>query len=384
MMEIVNRLDDLDLGFLCAVTSACVWSPRPLTTWLEALGSVRAIVDFASSNASVAPPPGAEALSADALERLRAVDADAARRALDDLRASGCQVVLCDDAAYPKRLRDLRDPPLVLYYRGDLRALDRRAVAIVGSRGASSYGRTQAAQMAAELCGFGACVVSGFARGIDAAAHRGALDAGGLTAAVPGSGLSALYPDYHERLAAEIVERGGLVMSEFAPAMPARPHHFPMRNRIVAALADATVIIEANQRSGALITARLADELGRHVFALPGDVDRPTSAGTNGLIKDGVILVTSGADVASLLQWDRLFPNVNSGAAGSAPADEPVVNLLRAGVDDADEIAARLGMSAASVGAQLTLLEIQGIVVRKPGGKFAAAGTRASANDARA
>lgn len=378
-------MDDLDLGYLCAVTGACVWSPRPLTTWFEALGSARAIVDFASSRVPAGPPPGAEELSADALGRLRAVDADAAVRALDDLRASGCQVVLRDDAdAYPKRLRDLRDPPLVLYYRGDPRALDRRAVAIVGSRGASSYGRTQAAQMAAELCAFGACVVSGFARGIDAAAHRGALDAGGLTAAVPGSGLSALYPDYHERLAAEIVERGGLVISEFPPALAARPHHFPMRNRIVAALADATVVIEANQRSGALITARLADELGRHVFALPGDVDRPTSAGTNGLIKDGIALVTSGTDVASLLQWDRLIPDVHGSAAGSTPAHEPVVKLLRAGVDDADEIAARLGMSAASVGAQLTLLEIQGVVVRKPGGKFAAANTHGLANDARA
>jgi len=374
-------MEDLDLGYLLAVTAACVRTPRPLTTWFELLGTARAIAAYASSDPS-GPPAGAEPLRSDALARLRVLDDDSARRMLDDLRRSGCGARTKWDPDYPSRLLDLRDPPLVIYLRGDLAVLRERCVAIVGSRAASSYGRRAAAAMAAEFGAYGATVVSGFARGIDAAAHRGALESGTRTVAVPGSGLCALYPEYHKDLADEIVARGGAIVTEFPPAMSARPHHFPMRNRIVAALADATVVVEAKERSGALITARLADEFGRAVFAIPGDVDRPTSVGTNALIKDGVGLVTSAADIASLMRWEPIFGSSLPDSERPLPCDRthPVIAALNGEACDSDELAERLNLSAAEVAAQLTVLEIQGLVERRAGGAYAAVQARRLSN----
>lgn len=378
----MGAVDDSELGYLLAVTAACVWSPRPLTTWFEQLGSARAILEHVRVAGPLAPP-GAEALSADALTRLSAIDDAAARHAVACLRSSGCSIVLKGDSAYPRRLLDLRDPPFVLYYRGDIATLAARCVAIVGSRAASAYGRRVASTVAAEFAAFGACVISGFARGVDAAAHRGALDAGSTTCAVLGSGLDNLYPNYHAELANDILEHGGTVLSEFPPAFEAKPYQFPMRNRIVAALADATIVVEASERSGALITVRLADEIGRSVFAVPGDIDRPTSAGSNALIKDGVPLVTSAADVASLMRWDLtdIGNAVASVGPGSAAMDDCVPLLAKLGAEslDADELAARMRCSAAEVAAALTVLEIQGLVERLAGGSYAAVrGARAA------
>jgi len=374
-------MEDVDLGYLLAVTTACIWTPRPLTTWFEKLASARQMVAYARGN-FVGPPDGAEPLRADALERLRAIDDDAAKAALDGLRRSGCRTCLKGDPDYPARLLDLRDPPLVLYVKGELGLLGPRAVAIVGSRAASSYGRAVASVMASEFGAYGVAVVSGFARGIDAAAHRGALDGATATVAVPGSGLCALYPDYHRELADRIVQGGGAVLTEFPPDMAARPHHFPMRNRIVAALADATVVVEAKQRSGALITARLADELGRAVFAIPGDIDRPTSVGTNALIKDGVGLITGAADLAALMHWEPKLGSVQAGLVRSASHEQPhpLLAALHGQACEPDELALRMNSSAAEVAAQLTLLEIQGLVERKPGGAFAAVKMRQPSN----
>ena len=360
--------DELTLGYYLAVAGAGVWSPRAISTWLESLGDARAVVEYAKAGYPTAPA-GAETLKPDSLARLGAIDDATARRALDEARTSCCQLVLRADEAYPRRLRDLSDPPLVLYCRGDLGALDGRTIAIVGSRAATQYGRNLAAAMAAEFAAYDATVVSGLARGIDAAAHRGALDGGARTAAVIGSGICRLYPDYHVALADEIAAAGGTVMSEFPPAMEARPHHFPQRNRIVAALAEATIVVEAGVRSGALITARLADELGRYVFAIPGDVNRPTSAGTNALIKDGVGLVTGAADVAGLLSWTAL----QTTTLVSEQDARSLAGILAGRQCDIDELSSLTGLSIADLSAQLTLLEIQGVVQRLPGGLYAAA-----------
>ncbi len=369
-------MDDLDIGYALAVAAAGVWSPRALASHVRALGSARAVAEFAHSDA--APPPGVERLSDGILARLALVDDDAARAALAAAHASGARVVLHDDAAYPAALHDLCDAPLVLYVRGDLACLARRCVAIVGSRAASAYGRAVATGMAAEFSAFSATVISGLARGIDAAAHKGALDAGTPTAAVIGSGVRALYPDYHGLLADEIVERGGAVLSEFPPHEKARAFHFPMRNRVVAALSQAAIVVEAGSRSGALITARLADELGRRVFAIPGDVGRPTSAGTNALIADGVPLVTSAADVASLMGWETTLrlPLDN----GAPPAEDALLPLLRAGGCSVDELATACGAGAAEIAARLMVLELEGSVERKAGGLYAAVRTRQAAN----
>jgi len=371
---IVPSVSDLELGYLLAVAAAGMWSPRALAAWLTALGSPRAVVERARE-ARGEPPPGVEKLAPAALARLALIDDRAAGAALATAQRSGAKIVLHSDAYYPPALRDLCDPPLVLYVRGELACLRERAVAIVGSRAATSYGRSVATSMAAEFGAFGATVVSGLARGIDAAAHKGAVDSGVPTVAVLGSGIRALYPRYHALLADEIVERGGAVISEFPPDECARAFQFPMRNRVVAALAHATIVVEASTRSGALITARLADEIGRAVFAIPGDVGRATSKGTNALIADGVPLITSAADVAMHMRWDHALGR----ATRLSLEPDPLLELLRQ-ARAIDELAALTGESVADLSAKLVVLELQGFVERGAGGVYAAVGSRATAN----
>jgi DNA processing protein len=368
-------VDELERGYLMAVCGALVWTPRLLRSWLDALGSPRALLDAVRSD-EVNTPPGVQPFGASALERLRAVDADAARTALDDLERSGARSIADGDPEYPPSLRDLVDAPPVVYVRGTLAALEERSVAIVGSRAASAYGRGVAASLAVELGGLGACIVSGLARGIDAAAHKGALSGGAPTVAVVGSGLSALYPPYHSLLADDIVAAGGAVLSEFPPHFPPLAHQFPMRNRLVAAIAQATIVVEAGARSGALITARLANDIGRPVFAIPGDVGRATSAGTNGLIKDGVPLITGALDAADLLGWKVRA----AGAPGESSGADPILALLGPAGMEVDELAARVDIDLPSLLARLTMLEILGAVERLPGGSYAAVKTARSPN----
>lgn len=372
-------MDSHDDGYLMAVAGALVWTPRLLRAWLDACGSAGAILAWIADHDI--PPEGVPALSAAALERLRSIDSITAERAFDALIASGARLLKDDDDDYPSRLCDLADAPPLLYVKGAIAALGPRPIAIVGSRAATTYGRQVASSLASDLGGFGACIVSGLARGVDSCAHSAALAAGSPTVAVIGSGISALYPPYHTLLADEIVAAGGAVVTEFPPLEAARAHHFPMRNRIVAAFSVATIVVEAGRRSGALITARLADELGRHVFAIPGDVTRPTSVGTNELIKDGVTLVTGGSDVASLLGWDALFErnDVVADAREDASRDPVLARLTPSGVD-VDELAAQCGMELPALLAQLTLLEIRGLAKRLPGGTYAAVKTKRTPN----
>lgn len=376
--------DDLDLGWLLAVVGAAVWSPRPLTTWFDALGDSRAIAAHARSGGPFAPG-GAEPLSSDILARLAALNDATALAALRAANDCGARVLTRSDPSYPPRLLKLCDAPHVLYCLGDPAVADARSVAIVGSRAATSYGRTVAATFARDAGIYAATVVSGLARGVDAAAHSAAVESGGKTVAVIGSGIAALYPPYHSLLAEEIVAGGGAVLSEFPPAMAARPHHFPMRNRIVAALADATVVTEAAHRSGALITARLADEYGRRVFAVPGDIDRLTSAGTNALIQDGVTAATSMADIAEILGWAPVFAARPEGSRQQSHSEDPdpLLALIAGAALDVDELSVRSGRPAADVAARLTMLELRGIVERRAGGTFAAVSRRAAKNEAK-
>ena len=370
-------MGDLELGYLLAVSAAAVWSPRALGAWMRELGSPREIVRHASS-AGETPPAGAERLPKSALARLASIDDARAHDALKIARSCGARIIVPGEPEYPAALNDLCDAPLVLYARGSLECLRDRTIAIVGSRAASPYGRSVAAAFATEFAAYRVTVVSGLARGIDEAAHRGALDAGLPTAAVLGSGVRALYPPYHSLLADEIVERGGSVISEFPPDEPARSFQFPMRNRIVAALGCATIVVEAGTRSGALITARLADELGRFVFAVPGDIGRPTSKGTNALIADGVPLVTSASDVASLMRWTPVI-----GLPAQSGQDQPMDVLVACiPVEGAavDELAARCHASTSEIAARLTLLELQGVVERRPGGLYAPVQQRVAPN----
>ena len=219
-----------------------------------------------------------------------------AQRMLSEAAKRGIVAMPIDEEAYPASLREIYDPPAVLYRRGSLEPTDQRAVAIVGTRRATRYGIRQAEALATGLAQAGVTVVSGLARGIDAAAHRACLAAGGRTLAVMAGGLMKIYPPEHARLADEVAERGAL-LAESPPPMPPMSGSFPQRNRIISGLSLGVVVIEAAERSGALITARHAAEQGRDAFAVPGPIDSPQSAGCHRLIQDGAKLVTKVDDI---------------------------------------------------------------------------------------
>jgi DNA processing protein len=220
-----------------------------------------------------------------------------AARQLEELSKAGAQVLTLADQSYPALLRETYDPPIVLYFKGDFaRALARPSIAVVGSRHCSTYGRNVAEMLARELACRGVTIISGLARGIDSAAHRGALDGGGLTVAVMGTGLDNTYPKENRSLAERIARQGALV-TEFPLGTPPLSQNFPFRNRVISGLALGVLIIEGAERSGSLITARMAYEQGRDVFAVPGNITSAKSFGPNYLIKDGAKLVQTWRDI---------------------------------------------------------------------------------------
>lgn len=220
-----------------------------------------------------------------------------------NVRRIGGDILVLDDGVYPSLLREIYDPPIALYVKGAWsQCLDQPCIAIVGSRKCSTYGQNAALMLARDLAQRGVTVVSGFARGIDAAAHRGAIEAGGRTVGVLGTGIDEVYPRDHKRLADEILERGGALVSQFPLATPPVSENFPYRNRIISGLSLGVVVVEAAENSGSLITARLAIEQNREVFAIPGNITSRTSFGTNYLIKGaGAKLVQQWQDIAAEL-----------------------------------------------------------------------------------
>ena len=265
---------------------------------------------------------------------------------------------------YPALLRELHDPPPRLYLRGapaDL--LDLPAVAIVGARSCSPYGAQVAGERARELGAVGVVVVSGLARGVDGEAHRGALAAGGLTVAVLGCGIDRDYPRAHAQLAGRIAESGAVV-SEYPPGVEPSPWRFPARNRIVAGLARATVVVEARERSGALITADFALELGREVFAVPGEITSALSAGTNDLIRQGATPLLAADDVLEALGLERPPPRVpDTLSAGARMLLEPLSETART----LDELGRLTGLESGALAAALTELELAGLVASADG-----------------
>ncbi|VFR44286.1 Rossmann fold nucleotide-binding protein Smf possibly involved in DNA uptake [plant metagenome] len=286
-----------------------------------------------------------------------------------------------DDAAYPAMLRTLPDPPLVLYARGQVARLQEDGLAIVGARNATPAGLANAQAFARHLAGAGWCIVSGLARGIDAAAHAGALEAGasgGGTVALLGTGIDQCYPRAHRKLA-EAIAAQGVLLSELPVGTDALPHHFPRRNRLVAGLARGVLVVEAARQSGSLGTARLAAEGGREVFAVPGSIHSPLSRGCHALIRQGAKLVELAQDITEELGppkggRGRLAGHANENRPpGQAPSSGPVHPLLTAMGHDPvhpDTLALRTGRSAASLHADLLALELEGAVLRLPGGRF--------------
>jgi DNA processing protein len=266
--------------------------------------------------------------------------------------------------AFPPLLRAIHDPPPGLYLRGGgaVELLGAPAVAIVGARACSPYGRQVARRLGRELAGAGLCVVSGLARGVDAEAHRGALESGGVTVAVLGCGIDRDYPAAHRALAAEVA-RTGLVVSEYAPGVEPAPWRFPARNRIVAGLCAGTVVVEARERSGALITADFALEEGREVFAVPGEITSSLSAGSNALLRLGATPLTRPEDVLESFGLEQ--PVGAPAVVGDVAAG--VLERIREAAAGADELARATGLSADQLAVALTELELAGVVMEEDG-----------------
>jgi DNA processing protein len=271
-----------------------------------------------------------------------------------------------DERGYPPLLARIHDPPPSLWLRGDAppALLADVAVAVVGARSCSGYGRSVARSLAGGVAEAGAVVVSGLARGIDGEAHRGALAVAGRTVAVLGCGIDRDYPAAHAELAHAIVAAGGLVVSEYEAGVEPAPWRFPARNRIIAGLATATVVVEARERSGALITADFALEDGREVLAVPGEITSALSRGTNGLLRQGATPATGVADV---LEAIRLQPRAAPAAEPDDPACAAVLDALGAGAGTADELARATGLDAGRIATALTLLELAGRVAVEEG-----------------
>jgi DNA processing protein len=304
-----------------------------------------------------------EALT-DALAQARARSAGA----LAETARLGFHLYSCLDSDYPSLLSEIPDPPIVFWHSGNVELLSRPAVAIVGSRNAGPAGLEMARRLARDLARAGLVVISGLARGVDAAAHAGALDAGGATVAVLGSGLDVIYPRQHRALAQDIQQTGAL-LSELPPGTPPLPQHFPLRNRIISGLSRAIVVVEASERSGSLITARMALEQGRDVLAVPGSVVSGCYRGCHALIKDGARLVENVDDILDELQWTSRDAGRHS--VGKASQDNELLSSMRPGEPvGVDDLAERAGRQASAVLADLSRLEVDGLVARTGGGLF--------------
>lgn len=337
--------------------------------------------------------------------RLQEVVARDLQKPLAAMEQFGIELLLDDDPRYPPALHAIPDPPPYLWMRGDILPQDEVAIAIVGTRHTTEYGRNVAHKLAEELVQRGVTITSGLARGVDTAAHRGALEAGGRTFACCGCGLDIVYPSENKLLMEQIAERGAC-FSEFAPTVHPESWHFPARNRIISGLSAGVIVIEAGERSGALITADFATEQGREVFAVPGNIFKLQSRGAHSLIKQGAVLVESADDVLEALN-NRTLPfetqrqstlrgapqaqnalSLERGEASSKRKTEPrraSAPSIRADLSSTenrvwlaleieprhvDDIAATAQMSAAEVNATLLMLELKGVARRLPGGLF--------------
>ncbi len=289
-------------------------------------------------------------------------------------------LLLSSDAAYPALLQSLPDAPAALFARGDIRLLDEPQLAIVGARSATTGGLNNARAFAKHLAGAGLVITSGLALGIDAAAHEGALAAEGATIAVMGTGPDVIYPNQHQALAERILEAGGLLVSEWPPGTPARKEHFPRRNRLISGLAEGVLIVEAGLQSGSLITARLATEQGREVFAIPGSIHNPLARGCHRLIRDGAKLVETAQDI-----FEELAPRLgarlratstdrpqNDDTPQPALVDDHARLLALMGFDPlpADALIHASGLTPAEVSSILLMLELEGQITTLPGGLY--------------
>lgn len=331
--------------------------PRRFRRLLQAFGSASAALSAPATAWRALGLPGSCAeprRSADIRER--------AMVALRWLEQPGQSLLMWDSPDYPALLAELNDAPPLLFVAGDPALLERPQLAVVGSRRASRPGLDTAAAFARSLASGGFVITSGLALGIDGAAHQGALDVGGSTTAVLGTGLQQVYPPRHVGLAARIVEAGGVLVSELPLDCPPQASNFPRRNRIISGLSLGVLVVEASPSSGSLITARLAAEQGREVYAIPGSIHHPAARGCHQLIREGATLVESVEDILQTLRgWQCAAPVLQ------VPREHPLLEQLRAAPQTSEGLALACGLQIAEVLAALTELELEGLVACEAG-----------------
>ena len=284
---------------------------------------------------------------------------DLPERIAADCARQNVELITIDDARYPVILREIFDPPLVLYYRGTL-VPDARRIGMVGARKFTAYGEAAAMEFAERIAAAGVTIVSGAARGIDTRAHRGALR-GGRTVAVLGCGVDIVYPPENRRLLAQIVETGGAVISEYAPGTQPLPAFFPARNRIISGLSEGTIVVEAAKRSGSLITAECAQEQGKEVYSIPGNITSPGSLGTNKLIRDGAV---------PLINFDELFEDLGLSKSNKkidqiflSKTESRVLEVVKGGSElSIEQIRHIIDIDLAEINAIITILEMKGLI----------------------
>jgi DNA processing protein len=367
-----NTITGRSAELLLALTPGI--GPRLRKALIGHFGSAEAVMGAAASDLRGVPGIG-QKLSRSIVESRQQIDVE---KELEECRSNDVTVLVESEEAYPAPLRSIPDPPGVLFVRGAIVPSDGIAVAIVGTRHATQYGIAQAERLAAGLARCGYTIVSGLARGIDAAAHRGAMKAGGRTIAVLGSGVLNVYPPEHETLAGEVVAHGALI-SENPPRSPPLSGAFPQRNRIITGLSLGVIVVEASDRSGAIISARHATEQGREVFAVPGRVDSRTSRGCHRLIRDGAKLVETIDDVLEEL-GPLASPTPIAGDEPGAPIRHPGELQLNdpekavlAVIDDEpiniDNVISACGLPVQNVLSTLSVLEMRRLVRRIGGNR---------------
>jgi DNA processing protein len=347
-----------DRAYWVLLSTAAGVGPIRFQKLLQLCGSAKAA--WGASDLELAQA-GLERRTIASIKRLR--HATTPEQALASLQRLGITALTLQDADYPANLREVADPPPVLFTRGALCRRDALAVALVGTRKATAYGRAVAACLAADLAQHGVTVVSGLARGIDTAAHYAAVGAGGRTIAVLGNGLDQIYPSENTHLARSIINsRLGAVVSEFAPGIPPDAVNFPRRNRIISGLSRLTVIVEADERSGALITADFALEQGRDVLSVPGSILSPTSAGANALLKQGATPVTCAGDILEALSLPSdESTNLARHMPELGPIEATVWHALSQEPRHVDELGRSLPLPAGELTATLAILEVKGL-----------------------
>ncbi|MGZ8215922.1 DNA-processing protein DprA [Methylomagnum sp.] len=357
-----------ELRFWLALHRAPLIGSRRFTALLDKFGTPQAVFEAGHARWQAAKLPEST-LAYLAKPDWRAVAADL--KWLDQSQHRHC--LTFDHSLYPPLLREIADPPPVLFVEGDPAILSIDHIAMVGSRNPSPAGAKTAHHFAAALVASGFGVVSGLALGVDAASHRGALDGKGVTVAVAGTGLDQVYPRQHRALAETIVSQRGALISEFSPGTEPRAGNFPRRNRIISGLALGTLVVEAAQQSGSLITARLAIEQNREVFAVPGSIYSPLSRGCNDLIKQGAKLVQEVNDITeefALRRSARPRPAPEDARFGEESPHWPLLKCIAYDPTSVDTLVAVTGNSAESITSQLLILELEGYVASTPGGCY--------------